>query len=177
MHGLVLGTAWNAGPTWDSTLAENPGAWAVWTQEIHTALAVAICLWQTQCGPSTMRTPHACQWYLFTVFLPPHNTTEQVSLNKWPPLPPCVRAEIRHQKDLQTEEAKINKEGELLWKWQIQQLKTLHLILETVHLRGTYKTWEQVQAGTRDNLTLNWTHTAQNSSKEIPRDNFTIITF
>ena len=53
-------------------------------------------LWQTQGGPSTMRTPHACQWYLFTVFLPPHNTTEQVSLNKWPPLPPCVRVEIRH---------------------------------------------------------------------------------
>ena len=42
--------------------------------------------------------------------IPPHNTTEQVSLNKWPPLPSCVRAEIRHWGDLRTEEAKINKE-------------------------------------------------------------------
>ena len=32
-------------------------------------------------------------------------------LNKWPPLPSCVRAEIRHGRDLQTEEVKINKEG------------------------------------------------------------------
>jgi len=45
------------------------------------------------------------------VFLPPHNTTEQVSLNKWPPSPASVRAAIRNGRDLQTEEAKINKEG------------------------------------------------------------------
>ena len=65
---------------------------------------------QTQCGPYTVRTPYTCQWYLFAVFLHFHSTTEQVSLNKWPPLPLCVRAEIRHWSDLQTEEAKINKE-------------------------------------------------------------------
>ena len=35
---------------------------------------------QTQCGPHTASTPHTCQQYLFTAFLPPHNTTEQVSL-------------------------------------------------------------------------------------------------
>ena len=34
---------------------------------------------QTQCGQDTMSTH---QWYLFAVFLPPHITTEQVSLNK-----------------------------------------------------------------------------------------------
>ena len=68
-------------------------------------------LWQTQCGPSTASTPPTYQWYLFAVSLPPHNTTEQVSLNKWPPLPPCVRVEIRYQTDLQTEKAKINKDG------------------------------------------------------------------
>ena len=68
-------------------------------------------LWQTQCGPSTASTPHTCQWYLFAVSLPPHNTTEQVTLNKWPRLPPCVRVEIRHWKDPQTEEGKTNKEG------------------------------------------------------------------
>ena len=48
----------------------------------------------------TPRTPHARQWYLFAMFLPPHSTTEQVCLNKWPPSPPCVRAEIRHWRDL-----------------------------------------------------------------------------
>ena len=44
------------------------------------------------------------------MFLPPHRPTEQVSLNKWPLSPPCARAEISHWRDLQTEEAKINKE-------------------------------------------------------------------
>ena len=38
--------------------------------------------------------------------LPPHSTTEQVSLKKCPPLPPCVRVENRHWRDQQTEEAK-----------------------------------------------------------------------
>ena len=68
-------------------------------------------LGQTQCGKYTSSTPHTRQWCLFAVFFPPHNTTEQVSLNKWPPLPPCVRVEIRHSRHLQTEEAKINKRG------------------------------------------------------------------
>ena len=67
-------------------------------------------LWQTQCGPSTASTPDTCQWYLFAVPVPPHNTTKQVSLNMGPPSPPCIRAEIRHGRDLQTQEAKINKE-------------------------------------------------------------------
>ena len=63
----------------------------------------------TQCGPDTASAPHTRQWYLFAVFLPPHSMTEHVSLNKWPPLPPCVRAETRHWRDVQTEEAKINR--------------------------------------------------------------------
>ena len=63
-----------------------------------------------KCGSDTVSTPHTHQWYLLAVFLPPQSITEQVSLNIWPPLPPCVRAEIRHWRDLQTEEAKINKE-------------------------------------------------------------------
>ena len=67
-------------------------------------------LGQTQCGPYTASTPHTCQGYLFAVFHPPQSTTEQVSLNKRPPSPPCVRAEISHLRDLPTEEAKINKE-------------------------------------------------------------------
>ena len=42
---------------------------------------------QTQCSWNTLSTPHTHQGYLFAVFLPPHSTTEQVSLNKWPPRP------------------------------------------------------------------------------------------
>ena len=67
-------------------------------------------LGQTQCGPYTVNTPNTCQWCLFAMSLPPHNTTEQVSLSKWPPSPPGVRTEIRQWRDLQKEEAKINKE-------------------------------------------------------------------
>ena len=67
-------------------------------------------LWQTKCGPYTVNILHTCQRNLFALSLPPYNTTEQMSLNKWPPLPPCVRMEIRHWRDLQTEEAKISKE-------------------------------------------------------------------
>ena len=59
-------------------------------------------LGQTQCSPYTESTPHTCQWYLFAVFLPPYLITEQVSLNKWSSSPPCVRAEIRHWRILQT---------------------------------------------------------------------------
>ena len=51
---------------------------------------------QTQCGRDTASTPHTRQCYLFTVFLPPQSTTEQVTLKKCPPPPPCVRADIRH---------------------------------------------------------------------------------
>ena len=65
-------------------------------------------LWQTQCGASTVSSLHTCQQSLFAVPLPPYSTAEQVSLNEWPCLPPCVRGEVRH---LQTEEAKISKEG------------------------------------------------------------------
>ena len=57
----------------------------------------------------TTNTPHTHQWYLFAVFLPPCITIEQVSLNKWSPSPPCVRAKFRSWRDFQTEEAKIKK--------------------------------------------------------------------
>ena len=60
---------------------------------------------QTQCGTSTPRK------HLLAVFLPTHSTTEQGSLKKWPPPTPCVRVEIRHWRDQQTEEAKINREN------------------------------------------------------------------
>ena len=47
---------------------------------------------QTQCGRDTAST---CQCYLFEASLPHHSMTEQVSLKKCPPPPPCVRVEIR----------------------------------------------------------------------------------
>ena len=104
LSGLDLGSARNPGPTSDSCRQSNlePEQCRLGKHTHHER-------GQTQCGPHTVSTPHTHQWYLFAVFLPPHSTTEQVSLNKWPPLPPCVRAEIRHWRDLQTEEAKINR--------------------------------------------------------------------
>ena len=48
---------------------------------------------QTQCGQDTANTH---QSYLFAASLPPDGMTEQLSLKKCSPPPPCVRAEIRH---------------------------------------------------------------------------------
>ena len=43
---------------------------------------------------------------IWSDLIPPHSTTEQVSLKKCPPPPPCARVEIRHWRDQETEEAK-----------------------------------------------------------------------
>ena len=103
--GLDLGSAWNAGPALDSSPAEQPGAWAVQTRKAHAPWAGANPVWSIHCEHS----PHTP--VIFVCSVPPpaqHNWTR--SLNKWPPSPPCVRIEIRHWRDLHTEEAKINKE-------------------------------------------------------------------
>ena len=82
----------------------GPWTWTVWTWEVQATLG---------CGKPSATHP---LWALphtpavFAVSLPPHSAAEQVSLNKWPPSPPCVRLEIRYWRDLQTEEATINKE-------------------------------------------------------------------
>ena len=67
--------------------------------------------------------------FVCSVFLSLHSTAEQVKPNKWLLWPPQVRAEIRHWRDLQAEEANLNKEkkGELTQKWQVQQIKILQL--------------------------------------------------
>ena len=59
---------------------------------------------QAQCGRGTAST---CQCYLFSASLPPHSATEQVSLKKKSVhhRPLCIRVEIRHWRDQQTEEA------------------------------------------------------------------------
>ena len=105
-------TAWDKHPwgdtwlTWDCT-QEHLWAWAAWTWDLHTALNYG----NFQCGPSTASAPHTSQQYLFSVSLPLHSTAEQVSRSKWSLSPPHVRVEIRHWKDLQTEEANLRKEG------------------------------------------------------------------
>ena len=37
---------------------------------------------KTQCGQDTASTPYTSQWYLSAVFLPPHSTSEHVSLKE-----------------------------------------------------------------------------------------------
>lgn len=67
--------------------------------------AVATPMWSIYCE----HTPHISVVFIF-MSLPLHNTTEQVSPNKWLLLPPHVRVEIRHRRDLQAEEANLTKE-------------------------------------------------------------------
>ena len=103
LSSLDLGNVRHPGPTSDSSQQSNlePEQCRPWK--------LTRCEWgQTHCGWNTASTPHTCQWHLFAVFFPPHSTTEQVSLNKWPPSP-CVRVEIKHWRNKQTEEAKINR--------------------------------------------------------------------
>ena len=104
LSGLDLGNAGNPGPTSDSSRQSN-----VEPEQCRLGKHTHCEQGQAQCSWNTESTPDTCQWHLFAVFLPPHSTTEQVSLKKWPPPPPCVRAEIRHWRDQQTEEAKINR--------------------------------------------------------------------
>ena len=96
LRGLDLGSAYNPGPASDSSRKSNLEPKQC-RQGKHTRREWG----QTQCGRDTASTR---QCYLFAGFLPPHSTTEQVSLKKCPPPPPCVRTEIR--RDQQTEAAK-----------------------------------------------------------------------
>ena len=68
-----------------TVLVEQPRAWAVWAGRMHAPWGG-----QAQCGWDTASTR---QCYLSAASLPPHSTTEQVSLKKCPPPPPCVRAD------------------------------------------------------------------------------------
>ena len=89
-------------------LRQFPGR-ATWSLsrdwESAHAMSGANPAWPRPCAHSRTR-----QWGLSAVFLPPHSTNEQVSLSKWLPSPPCIRAKVRYWKDYKTEKAKINKE-------------------------------------------------------------------
>ena len=104
---------------------EHLWAWAAWTWDLHIALDYG----NSQYGPSTASAPHTSQQYLFSVTLPLHSTTEQVSPSKWPLSLPHVKVEIRHWRDLQAEEADQRKEkkGKLPEKSQVQHIKILKL--------------------------------------------------
>ena len=112
--------------TWDYSLMKCPDVWAAWTWEVHTTLG---------CG-----NPHVVPplWVLPThasgvCLQSPSPSTAQLRKQAWirgqAPFSPLVRAEIRHWRDLQAEEANLNKEkkGELTQKWQVQQIKILQL--------------------------------------------------
>ena len=129
---------------------------------------------QTQCGHALWVLPtHVSDVCLQSSSLPPGQ------LNKWAQISDHLRPLVSGCK-WDTEETckqrkpKQTKKRELLWKWWVWQIKTLSLTL-TKHWKEPI--WEQVQAGTRSYLKLNWPHTAQNSSREIPRYIFTIISF
>ena len=149
LSSLDLGRAWHAGSTGTGLLQGSLEPEQCRPRKYMPPWAGANPAWShTGSAPPT----HTRQWHLFAVSLPTDNITEQVNPNKRPPSPPCVRAEIRHWRGLQTEEAKIKKR-EQLWKWQVQQIKTLSLTLR-VHWRGPP---DQLQAGTRKYLKLNYT--------------------
>jgi len=88
----------------------SPGtvpSWRTWKPEQlgpgRCTWAMATPTWSSHCECS----PYAPAE--FTVSLPLHSTTEQESMNKWPLLPPRVRAEI-DPGDFQAEEPKVSKE-------------------------------------------------------------------
>ena len=78
LSGLGLGSAFNPGPASDSSWQSN-----LEPEQCSLGKHTRCERGQIQCGPGTASTPHTHQWYLFAVFLPPHSTTEQVSLNKY----------------------------------------------------------------------------------------------
>ena len=94
LSGLGLGSACNAGP------APCRAAWSLSSVDGESTHAVsgANPVWPEHCECS----PHS-QWHLSAAPLPPRSSAEQENLNKRPPPPTCVRVEIRHWRDLQTE--------------------------------------------------------------------------
>ena len=192
LSSLDLGSAWKAGTMGNSSLAEPLRPWAAWTWEVHGMqgplgiVPLQNILETEQCRPGKHTVPWDVAWSfhcehsphmpaLFVCCDPPSPQHNWTSEPKWvSTFAACVRAEIRHWRHLQTEEAKINKGGTAL-EVTGAKTKSLHLILETVYLMGTYRAWEQVQARTRDYLTPNWPHPAHNRAREIPR--YIFITF
>ena len=109
LRGLDLGSAYNPGLASDSSQQSNLEPKQCW-QGKHTCREWG----QTQCGQDTART---CQCYLFAASLPPHSTTEQVSLkvSTTAPLVPGQKSDTE-----ETSKEKKLKQREPPWKWQVQ---------------------------------------------------------
>ena len=113
-------------------------------------------LWQTLCCPFTTRAPHKSQRYLFAVFLPLHNTTEQMTLNRiyYCPFLSGLRLDIEETcKQRRPAYVKIRQESHSK-SCRFRRLKSSSKIA----FKDNCRLWEKVQARTRENLTLNWPH-------------------
>ena len=105
---LRSGKCMKCSAAWDRAVAEHPGDQAVYTRDMYATL---------DCGKPSVVRPlsvlpiHASGICLHAPRYPQHSWTSESILNKWPHLPLCVRVKIRHWSDLQTQEAKTNKEG------------------------------------------------------------------
>ena len=79
-------------------LAEQPRAWAVWEGRAHELWAGAVPVWLRHCEHTPV---------LFVCSVPPSPQCDWTSEpKKVSTTAPCVRAEIRHWRDQQTEEVK-----------------------------------------------------------------------
>ena len=94
LSGLGLGSGRNSGP------APWRKAWSLSSVDRGSTRRER---GQTHYGQNTASAPHTGQRYLSAAPLPPHSATKQANLHKGPPPPTCVRAEIRHWRDLQKE--------------------------------------------------------------------------
>ena len=83
LSGFGLGSARNSMPSLDSSRQSSQEP-----EQCRRGKHTHRERGQTQCGPDSACTPGTRRWRLFAVLPPPCSTTEQVSLNKWPPLPP-----------------------------------------------------------------------------------------
>ena len=102
LSGLNLASECKLGPASDSSRQSN-----LESEQCRLGKHTHREQGQTQCGWITVNTR---QWYLFAVYLPPQSMTEQASLKRSDHhCIPCVRAEIRHWRYQQTEEANINR--------------------------------------------------------------------
>ena len=128
-------------------------------QRLGSGRCMLPCAWQPHVVHPLQVLPHV-PVVLVCSGPPCHSTPEPVSPKKWP-LSPLKRG-------LQAEEAnpRQSKAERTASKWQVQQIKIFQL--ETVHLRGNCRLWEQVHAGTSDCLTQNSLHTAHNNVKDVP---------
>ena len=82
-------------------LVEQPRAWAVWAGRAHAPWAGAGPAWLRHCK-------HMPVLFVCSVSLSPQRDWKSEPKKSIHHRPPCVRAEIRHWRDQQTEEAKTD---------------------------------------------------------------------